>query len=480
MLHPGGKNMENQYLTNKKLELSSLFISPSLSLEDVWSKMEKEGRDIFIVADENKKPIGIVTHGDIRKALINLSDFKEPVANFMNKEPVTLLVSSKDEEIKKTISKQIEENSGNKVFLVNEQKRIIDIAYLDFKDNKVLVKRYSEGIPSKKIVLVTGGAGYLGSILVRMLLKKGYQVVVLDALYFGDEPIKDLYKNPNFFFIKGSIENIGDLAKALEMAHYVIHLAGIVGDPACSVDPLFTIQANLFATQVFIRMCKYYKIERFIFASSCSVYGISKDILNEDSPTNPISLYAKSKLEAERVLLGENSDITHVTIMRMATLHGWSYRPRFDLVVNLFSGKAATGEEIIIQGGSQRRPLLHVEDAANAYLLVLDAPKEKVSGEIFNIGSSNENYTILNLAMIIKERIPQVKISINPEVLDKRDYEVDFTKVSKILNFKTRISLKKSIDEVIQNVLERKINIRNPKFSNYLQALNYRVPVNAN
>lgn len=326
----------------------------------------------------------------------------------------------------------------------------------------------------KKYVLVTGGAGYLGSVLVRKLLKEGFGVIVLDALYFGKNSIKELIGSPDFIFIKGDIENIGDLSKALEKASFVIHLAGIVGDPACSVDPMFTIQTNYFATQAFIKMCKLYKIKRFIFASTCSVYGTGKSLLNEKSKTNPISLYARSKLEAEDVLLSEADDSIDVVIMRMATLYGWSYRPRFDLVANLFAGKAASGEKITVEGGTQRRPLLHIDDATNAFLTALKLSKEKVAGQIFNVGFTQENYTILDIAEIVRNEKPETQVIINKKVMDRRDYWVDFSKLESIFKIKPSRNLKDSIREIMSNVEDKKINIRDSKYSNYLQVLNAR------
>lgn len=330
----------------------------------------------------------------------------------------------------------------------------------------------SSNSSGRKKILVTGGAGYLGSILVRKLLDEGFSVVILDALYFGDDSIKDLYKKSHFEFIKGNIENIGDLSKALLNIDSVIHLAGIVGDPACSVDPMFTIQTNFFATQAFIKMCKYYKVKKFIFASTCSVYGIGEDLLTEKSETKPVSLYARSKLEAEKILLAECDETIDIVILRMATLYGWSFRPRFDLVANLFAGQVATGEGIIVQGGTQRRPLLHVEDAANAFLLVLKAPKKVIAGQIFNVGSFEENYSILEIAEIVKQQKQDAKVIVDKKVIDKRDYWVDFSKISKDLKFKTEKNLKNSVKEIINNVISKKINIRNPKYSNYLQFLN--------
>ncbi len=325
----------------------------------------------------------------------------------------------------------------------------------------------------KKTVLVTGGAGYLGSVLVRKLLNQNYKVVVLDALYFGDNSIKDLYKNPDFRLIKGDIENIGDLSKALAGADSVIHLAGIVGDPACSVDPVFTIQTNFFATQAIVKLCKYYKIKRFVFASTCSVYGAGgKNILNEKSKTNPVSLYARSKLEAEEILLSEKD--LEIVILRMATLHGWSYRPRFDLVANLFAGKAATNEKIIVQGGNQRRPLLHLNDAANAFIKAIKAPKQKVKGEIFNVGFTKENYTIIDIAELVKKLKPDAEIEIDKSIIDKRDYFVDFTKFEKLLNAGPENNLESSIKEIMKNVKDKKINIRDSKYSNYLQFIDSR------
>jgi nucleoside-diphosphate-sugar epimerase len=158
----------------------------------------------------------------------------------------------------------------------------------------------------------------------------------------------------------------------------------------------------------------------------------------------------------------------------MATLHGWSYRPRFDLVANLFAGKAASGEEITVQGGKQRRPLLHIEDAADAFIAALKAPKTKVAGQVFNVGFTRENYTILEIADLIKKNKPDAKIKIDEKVTDKRDYWVDFSKIESVLRIKPKRNIDESVKEIMREVRKKKIDIRNPKYSNYLQVLNTR------
>ncbi len=204
-------------------------------------------------------------------------------------------------------------------------------------------------------VLVTGGAGYLGNNIVRKLLSGGYNVRVLDSFLFGDESLKDLINNPRLTVIKGDIRHIEDIVNSLKNIDVVIHLAAIVGDPACEKDNTHSIEVNIESTKALVELCKQMKIRKFLFASTCSVYGASNEILTETSEINPLSLYALSKMHCEQIILDriKDNDFLVPVIMRLSTLQGFSKRMRFDLVMNIMTAKAVKENKIFNPSGDQ-------------------------------------------------------------------------------------------------------------------------------
>lgn len=309
-----------------------------------------------------------------------------------------------------------------------------------------------------KKLLVTGGAGYLGSVLCEKLLRKGYNVRCFDRLYFGQEPIKDLLKDKNFKLIKGNIVNLDDFPRLLDGIDAVIHLAGLANDPTSEIDPDFTELANFKASQKLATLAKSKGISRFIFASSCSVYGKSLvDIVTEESPLNPVSVYALSKAKAEKEILKLNDKNFHPVCLRQATLFGVSPRMRFDLAINLMVMHALTQGKIFVWGGGdQWRPFLHIEDAAEAFMLCLSSPSDKIAGKVYNLGSTRDNYTILDLANIVKRKIKDVTLDIVPDNPDKRSYKVSCKKIEKALDWRPARSIEEGVDEIIEFVKERK------------------------
>jgi len=216
-------------------------------------------------------------------------------------------------------------------------------------------------------VLVTGGAGYIGSHCVRMLLAGGHSVRVLDSLLWGDDALKPMMNGAgNLEVFQGDIRHVEDVVAATKGCQGVIHLAGIVGDPACELDPEATHTINFEATKIMVEVAKYANVRRFVFASTCSVYGAAEDyVLNEGSVVNPVSLYAETNLRSEHVILrGFEGTNTIPTIVRFATIYGVSSRMRFDLVVNIMSAKAHYERKVRVFGGDQWRPFVHVADAA--------------------------------------------------------------------------------------------------------------------
>lgn len=321
-------------------------------------------------------------------------------------------------------------------------------------------------------LLVIGGAGYIGSGLVRQLLAKNYRVRVLDSLLYGGEPIRELEGNPRFELVTGDFRNVEAVVRACRGMDAVIHLGAIVGDPACALQPTTTLEINFAATKMVMEICKGYGISRFLFTSSCSVYGASDSIVSEDSEPNPISLYAATKVDSERAILEAQVDNFHPTILRLATAFGFSYRPRFDLVVNLLTMRALTEKKITIFNGTQWRPFIHVHDIASSLILCLEAPLRKVSGEIFNAGSNSMNFTLGQAAEMVREHIPDLNIEY-VENADKRNYRTSFDKIRTSLGFECNKTLRDGILEIIQAYADGKIGDYRDKRYNNEQYLSY-------
>lgn len=317
-------------------------------------------------------------------------------------------------------------------------------------------------------VLVIGGAGYIGSVLVHKLLDRGYHVIVLDALLYGDEGIRSLEDRRGFEFIHDDMRNVEAVIRAMQYTDAVIHLGALVGDPACALDEKLTLETNLAATRMIVEAARAFEVRRFIFASTCSVYGASDIVLDEGSVLNPLSLYARTKLASERVLLSLRDRKFAPIILRFATAYGMSPRPRFDLVVNLLTAKAVSEGQITIFGGDQWRPFAHVSDIAEAIILCLESPLKVVEGQIFNVGSNEQNYRIAEIGRFIKEVMPEVKITHRPDVADKRNYRVSFAKIRKRLAFMPHYSIVDGIKEIKKAIESGVIkDYRDARYSNY-------------
>ena len=301
-------------------------------------------------------------------------------------------------------------------------------------------------------VLVTGGAGYIGSVLVRQLLGKDYNVRAFDSLKFGGEALYDVMLHPGFEFLKGDIRVAGDVEKALEGIDAIAHLAAIVGDPACKKFSEEAHATNWDASVALFNAAEKAGVKRFVFASTCSNYGKMPDpgsFVTEDSALNPISLYAELKVKFEKFLLEENKDSRICsTALRFATVYGFSPRIRFDLTVNEFTRNAVVHGEQEIWGKQFWRPYCHVDDLARSVVLVLESSEEKVRANVFNVGSTEENY---NKGMIIEEVckvVPNVKVIYIDSAEDPRDYRVNFDKIKNEVGF----TITKKVPDGIQEV----------------------------
>jgi nucleoside-diphosphate-sugar epimerase len=322
-------------------------------------------------------------------------------------------------------------------------------------------------------VLVVGGAGYIGSILVRNLLDAGHRVRILDNLLYGYQPIQSVLSHPRLELEVGDCRNIQSVVKAAQGIKSVVHLAAIVGDPACEHDRRTALETNYAATRMMIEVAKGNGVRRFVFASSCSVYGASDFLCDENTAPKPLSLYAETKINSEKALQDARTDTFHPTSLRFATVFGDSYRLRFDLVVNLLTAKAKQDNVITIFNGQQWRPFLHVRDVANAIMTVLQAPIPVVSGEIFNVGDSRLNYTLDQVADCIREEFPETRIE-RIDNTDLRNYRVSFDKVKTRLGFNCSVGLQDGIRQ-LKDVLEKSptVDYNDPIYSNvrYLQAM---------
>lgn len=466
---------------NKKV--NKITVKKGDSIKQTMRTIDQAGLGIAFIVNENNKFLGLVTDGDIRRAILKGIDIdKTLIEQIMNRNPLLVKRAWAEEKLQNflqssKILSMVPRYEAMKIPVLDENEQVVDILYLSKKKYEEIEKpiirveyEVRESRPVNK-VLVIGGAGYLGSILCRKLLEKGYIVRVLDNLMYGDEGIRDLYNHPDFEFIKGDMRNLQIVMECLKRMDAVIHLAAIVGDPASSLNPQDTIEINYLSTKLIAELCKYYQINRFLFASTCSVYGTSptpEARLDEKSPLNPVSLYAEMKLKSEKGILELVDENFSPTILRMATLYGLSPRMRFDLVVNLLTAKAVMDKNIIIFGGEQWRPNLHVKDAAEAYIKCLEAPIEKVKGEIFNVGSNEQNYQIKEIGEIIHKMIPNAEIIIDKENPDRRDYNVDFDKINKILNYKTEYTIKDGVSEIRDAIIKGLIkDYTDSKYSNY-------------
>lgn len=303
-------------------------------------------------------------------------------------------------------------------------------------------------------VLVTGGAGYIGSVLVRILLEKGYTVRVMDSLKFGGDALYDVSQHPKLEFMKGDIRNEEDVDKALKGVDALAHLAAIVGDPACSKFSDEAKEVNWTASVSLFEKAEKAGLQRFVFASTCSNYGKMADpnsYVDENSELRPVSLYAELKVKFENYLLNERKDAKIcATALRFSTVYGFSPRIRFDLTVNEFTRNVCLTGEQEIWGPQFSRPYCHVDDLARAVVLILEAPEEKVKANVFNVGDTTENYSKRMLMEEIQKQMPSAKAIYVEKTEDPRDYRVNCDKIKKELGF----TITKKVPDGIREIMK--------------------------
>ena len=319
------------------------------------------------------------------------------------------------------------------------------------------------------MILLTGGAGYIGAVTVRELLDKGFAVRVLDKFLYGAYPLEAVRNRIDC--VQGDICQMDDAI--LDGVDAVIHLGGLSNDPTAEFNPEANRKLNTEATRAIAEACKRKGVQRFIFASSCSVYDkgmMAEDVIqDESSPLEPRAAYATSKYAAERVLLELADDAFQPTILRQGTVYGWSPRMRYDLVVNTFVKSAFVDGVLTVHcGGEMWRPLVDVTDVAKCYLACLQADPALVGGEIFNL--SYKNFRILELAHWVKKALKglvEVDIQVEYGAQTARDYRVSTRKIERVLGFRPVRSVEESAREMAQKALDGcYADFHNPRYYN--------------
>lgn len=318
-------------------------------------------------------------------------------------------------------------------------------------------------------ILVTGGAGYIGSVLVPMLLEKGYRVRVLDRFLHGGHGLDSLHGEGDLQVLIRDLRDPRVHDEAIEGVDTVIHLAAIVGDKACAQNEEVAVQTNWTSTVAFARRAAAGGVRRFVFASTCSVYGEGRDeILTEESPVRPLSLYAETRHHAEEGLLElVGMQGFEPVLLRFGTVYGLSPRMRFDLVVNLLTLHALKRGKVSIFGGKQWRPFVHVRDIARA--LEMGMTEAAPSGSpILNVGDNLENYQLLDLREELEARVPGVRIEVVPEASDPRTYRVSFDKIERLWGFRASRRVGDGIEEIAHAL--RTGAIPDPESKRYVNA----------
>ena len=329
----------------------------------------------------------------------------------------------------------------------------------------------------KKHILITGGAGYIGSLLTSELLRSGSYVTVVDNLLYGGESLLGFLAHPDFHFNKADVTEPGSIRPALSRAwprpDAVVHLAGIVGFPACqAIGKQAAWRHNVEAVERVYEQVSELGSARFVFASTYSNYGVSTDgkPVTEASPLTPQSLYAETKIAAEQYLLAQNKSVTAPIIFRLTTLYGISPRTRFDLIVNQFVLDAYTRRELIIYQRGYSRSFMHVRDVVRGIISGLKAPEEVVRGQVFNLGTETGNYTKDEIVGLVIKRLPETVVRYKDLTFggDIRDICISFEKIRGALGFAAEMTVDDGVREVVHAL--RTGIVRNPQDEKYTNA----------
>lgn len=432
--------------------LKDIIVTKKTNILKIAKIIDKNGFNGVFVCEKNNKLVGIITDSDLRKLILKNQFSKNLIAEkIMNKNYLSI-----SQKINLSDYEKILINSEKALIPILKSKILIDFIHLSDLKNKV---------NTNDRILIIGGFGYIGSLLTERLLKRGKKVTILDKNFYGNFLKAKTKKNKNLRIIFGDCFDKNKITKALKNCKHVIHLGEIVGDPATSINSNFSIRNNYENTNFVLSECIKYNIHKFIFASSCSVYGQTNKICNEESKLNPVSLYAKCKIASEKSILSHKSKTFCPVILRLSTVYGDSPRKRFDLVVNRFVIMTIKKIQIKLFGASSWRPFISVSDVARAFDKILHTKNEVIKNQIFNVGGKNENYKILDIVKIIS-KFHKIDYSFTETVDDKRNYRVSFSKIQNLVNFKLKNKLPDVIKLLLKKYKKQKININNINYYN--------------
>ncbi len=306
-------------------------------------------------------------------------------------------------------------------------------------------------------ILITGGAGYLGSRVTAHLLRVGHRVTVFDKLVYGAEALLPFYGDGHFKLTRGDVRDVDQVAAALTDIDTIVHFAAVVGEPACAVDSEQSWSINVDGTKTVIAAAQAAKVARLIFVSTCSNYGVAKpgELATEESVLNPLSDYARAKVECERFILAAAPPPAS-TVLRFGTICGLSGRMRFDLLVSEMAKKCAQGEKIDIFSPDAWRPFLHIADAARAIEHIINSSPNATTRRVFNV--VGENYQKRNLVELAKRHFPEIEIVVTDKNPDLRDYRVDGTRITNELGFKPIYSVEDAFCETAERRRQRRVS----------------------
>ncbi len=451
--------------------LKKFSLNENKKIIDILRLFEKINTNLCLVVNKNNKFIGLITSSDIRRAFIEGYSKYSKISKIINKKPLYLKDRIDENQISNIISSS-KFNSIEPPLIPLIDKNNIPYKLINKKDLNfpIISKNIKIGIKPK--ILLIGGAGYIGTNLAKKLLKEGYHVTIFDKFVYNSKNTISLkLKNKNLIAVKGDTRNIDQTFNVVKKNDIVIHLAELVGDPLCEKRPAKTYSVNYLASMTISNICKNLGISKFIYVSSCSVYGARSDekFSDEKSEINPLSVYAKLKALCEKTIIRNLGEYCRPCILRLGTVFGNSLRPRYDLVLNIFAGLIANKKKIIINGGNQWRPFVHVNDVCDVIFQIIKLDKKKTNGQIFNIASYN--YKISEIGKIIKKIYPKIEVTYSDTGVDRRNYKALSKKANRILKFKPKVSIKNGIKDLVRFTKKNKIkNIRKKIFQNILNS----------
>ena len=432
-----------------------LILNLQSKIKDALKLLNGDYGNVTVIL-KGKKVLGLLTEGDLRRALLNGYGLEEPLKNLMNKNFFYLYES--DLKNFNKLKDKIQDSNFDLFFsfpLVNKKKELINIIQIDKnyltsssdKNNISLNNKY----PKKPFVLIIGGGGFIGSNLVQQILDKDWKVRVVDKFLYDRHSLDKFKNNKNLEIINADICDFETQIKSIDNVNCVVFLAEIVGDPSVKEKPHTALKTNFLALNSMASLCANFGVNRFIYTSSCSVYGYTKgekSLLTEKSLVNPQSYYARIKLFSEQCLMNITNENFNPTILRLGTVFGKSHRQRFDLVVNTFSKSAHINKELNVFGGDQWRPNIHVSDVNKCIIHLIKDRSGKSFNKIFNLSNNNLNMKINDLAKKVSKVFKNSKLKIDKRLTDKRNYRVSSKKLKDEMGFVAKIDLETGINEL--------------------------------